>query len=371
MTVKAPISGRVGLNGMGIISPDGQLFPINYSVHSQWIINNYEWLTKTRHVDLPDLNVVKDMDVSDARNLLVNQGWIPFFGTKMLTVYFKDLLKASKLILEAMQMRQIPRVSVFMANESGEEQEFNYKDLEEYVEKYASSKSHIKISSRDIMTKNLITLEQSDVKKLSNEIATQILKLVNSPNWKVIVGLGRDYIVAKNIPIIKVDGTSITITIKVNFKSAKYANKMNDCVLGGGWQEGDRVLTLYMNKDRELYDNQEKMGETGRLYTQVVDTLSHELIHSRQHKGSEHYITPEDDRIGYQSQISEIQAFAPGIIKNIEQMLKRYNTRVEEGHHLQTYIEDNFPDFNELYEPSRRYLLNLVYVQLQKDGYTK
>ena len=55
---KAPISGRVGLNGMGIISPDGQLFAINNNLHSEWIINNYDWLTQVRHLNLPTIEIL-------------------------------------------------------------------------------------------------------------------------------------------------------------------------------------------------------------------------------------------------------------------------------------------------------------------------
>jgi len=227
----------------------------------------------------------------------------------------------------------------------------------------------IKLSYRDVFSKNLIRIDELDAESLTSLISEKVLKMVNSKNWKIIMGLGRDYAVVPDVPVTKMDGTETNVDIAVNFGEAQYANKVNSIVLGGEWLQEDNLVVINLNNDKELYENQERLGSAGNLYTQILDTLRHELVHSKQHERTEQSIDPETDRVGYQSQMHEVQAFAPNIVRQIELMLKKHNSTIQEGSQIQTYIEDSLPDFYDLEEPARRHLLNLVYVQLDKDGY--
>jgi len=149
-TIRPPKAGPVGnANGMGIISPDGEIFPVNNTYHSDWIVDNYNWLTQAKHLNLPDKDQLKRMEVSSVRDILVGLGWVPFFGTSKLVVYYKNIQSAAKLVLEAMQLRNIPKLPVDMINQHGEEDFFDNQELEEYVTRTSKNSSRVKISSRD------------------------------------------------------------------------------------------------------------------------------------------------------------------------------------------------------------------------------
>jgi hypothetical protein len=79
-----PVAGTAFGTG-GFYSPDGKFYTKDEGeYHCNWILENYNWLTKIKKVKLPspiELNaMVQTRGADSVRNLLVGQGWIHVYS---------------------------------------------------------------------------------------------------------------------------------------------------------------------------------------------------------------------------------------------------------------------------------------------------